>query len=111
LLPPSDAALTRRVKEAGPSWTVQEEKGRKTLTEHATPAGSGTAARTQRIPIEKRAESPVIAWLRHGTTARDDMKIRRVGEVSQQLPERYSTGQEVDAELCPLQNAMRSHGE
>lgn len=29
LLPPGDAALTRRVKAAGPSWTVQEKKGRK----------------------------------------------------------------------------------
>ena len=29
LLPPGDAALTRRVKAAGPTWTVQEKKGRK----------------------------------------------------------------------------------
>lgn len=29
LLEPGDATLTRRVKEAGPSWTVQVEKGRK----------------------------------------------------------------------------------
>lgn len=28
-LPPGDAGLTRRVKAAGPSWTVQEKKGRK----------------------------------------------------------------------------------
>src|SRR5262249_24072619 len=30
LLPPGDAALTRRVKEAGDHWVVQENKGRKT---------------------------------------------------------------------------------
>ena len=139
LLPPGDAGLTRRVKAAGPTWTVQEKKGRKTfsrgiwapadriatiraeleaerstdayakrratetarrerkqseyvedfrgavlafldfapchaglaeqladaVTQHATPVGSGTVARTQRIPIERRAESAVIAWLRH----------------------------------------------
>src|SRR5690348_17304935 len=29
LLPPGDAALTRRVKEAGQHWVVQEKKGRK----------------------------------------------------------------------------------
>ena len=32
LLPPGDAALTRRVKAAGPTWTVQEKKGRKTFS-------------------------------------------------------------------------------
>lgn len=32
LLPPGDATLTRRVKSAGPSWTVQEKKGRKTFS-------------------------------------------------------------------------------
>lgn len=32
LLPPGDAALTRRVKAAGPTWTVQEKRGRKTFS-------------------------------------------------------------------------------
>src|SRR6202047_789806 len=32
LLPPGDAALTRRVKEAGDHWAVQEKKGRKTFS-------------------------------------------------------------------------------
>lgn len=48
------------------------------VTEHATPVGSGTVARTERIPIERRAESAVIAWMRHQTTAYDRMKIERV---------------------------------
>lgn len=152
LLPPGDAGLTRRVKAAGPSWTVKEKKGRRTfskgvfasaatiaqikadleaerstekyakrkvadanrrekkqdeyvdtfrdavlqflkfderyhdiadklataVTTHATPVGSGTVARTQRIPVEQRAESAVIAWLRHQTTAYDNMKIARI---------------------------------
>ena len=30
LLPPGDAALTRRVKAAGDHWVVQEKKGRRT---------------------------------------------------------------------------------
>jgi len=48
------------------------------VTEHATPVGSGTVARTERISIERRAESAVIAWLRHQTTAYDRMAIPRV---------------------------------
>ncbi len=32
LLEPGDATLTRRVKEAGPSWTVQVKKGRRTYS-------------------------------------------------------------------------------
>jgi hypothetical protein len=48
------------------------------VTEHATPVGSGTVARTERIPVERRAESAVIAWMRHQTTAYDSMKIARV---------------------------------
>ncbi len=33
LLPPGDAAVTRKVKKAGPSWTVQYKKGRKTMSQ------------------------------------------------------------------------------
>jgi hypothetical protein len=32
LVPPGDAGLTRRIKAAGPSWTVQEKVGRRTLS-------------------------------------------------------------------------------
>src|SRR5688572_23728501 len=32
LLPPGDAALTRRVKEAGHHWIVAEKKGRKVFS-------------------------------------------------------------------------------
>ena len=191
LLPPGDAALTRRVKAGGPSWTVQEKKGRRTfsrgvwapadriasiraeleverstesyakrrkadasrrerkqsvyvedfrgavvafldfatchtniaeqladaVTKHATPVGSGTVARTQRIPIERRAESAVIAWLRHETTAYDNMKIARVkgkrrevrrmlAEQSRRLLAGYRGGEDVDLQQCPLGQAL-----
>lgn len=194
LLPPGDAGLTRRVKAAGPTWTVHEKKGRKTfsrgvwapanriaavraeleaerstdayakrratdtarrerkqteyvedfrgavlafldfapchaglaeqladaVTQHATPVGSGTVARTQRIPIERRAESAVIAWLRHATTAYDNMKIPRIkgkrrevrrmlAEQSRRLLEKYRAGRAVDP-TCPLQRALSSTG-
>ena len=193
LLPPGDAGLTRRVKAAGASWTVQEMRGRKkfsrgvwapaenirvarqaldsdratesyskrrvtdanrrerkqdeyvedfrsavvafldfatehaelaeklatAVTAHATPVGSGTVARTLRIPIEQRAESAVIAWLRHQTTSYDHMKIRRVkGErrdvrrelasLSRSLLSRYRRGAKFDSTSCPLQRALAS---
>jgi hypothetical protein len=192
LLPPGDAALTRRVKAAGDHWIVQEKKGRKTfshgvwapaaavariraeleveraapghakrreadarrrgkvqaeyvedffgavvaflafhpthaplaerlaraVTEHATPVGSGTVARTKRIPVEQRAEAAVIAWMRHQTTGYDAMPIPRVKgkrrEVRQLLARRsrelldsYRRGTPAP-EGCPLQRALPS---
>ena len=48
------------------------------VADHTTPVGSGTVARTKRIPVEQRAEAAVIAWMRHQTTAYDSMPIPRV---------------------------------
>ena len=191
LTPPGDAALSRRIKASGPSWTVQERKGRKTfshgiwaaaatvasikaaleqerltpqyarkrerdvqrrereqadyvaefhqavlsflafdgryndlaerlaraVTEHATPVGSGTVARTERIPVQERAEAAVIAWMRHRTTAYDQMSIPRVAgrrrEIRRMLAARskalldaYRTGRDVDP-TCPLQRSLQ----
>jgi hypothetical protein len=190
LLPPGDAALTRRVKLAGEHWVVQEKKGRKifsrgvwapaatierirveleaersteqharrqeasarrreqaqaeyvedffgavlsflafhsaheelaqrlarAVTDHATPVGSGTVARTKRISVEERAEAAVIAWMRHQTTAYDSMRIERVkgrrrevrrmlAERSREVLERYRRG-ESPADACPLRRAL-----
>lgn len=192
LLPPGDAALTRRVKAAGDHWVIQEKKGRKifsrgvwasaetihriraeleaerstesyskrrtadakrrekaqceyvedffgavlgfldfhpdhtgladamarAVTDHATPVGSGTVARTKRIPVEQRAEAAVIAWMRHQTTGYDGMVIPRVkgkrrevrrmlAQRSKELLVRYRRGELVAAE-CPLQKALAS---
>ncbi len=191
LLPPGDAALTRRVKAAGASWTVQEKRGRKTfsrgvwapqattasirseleaersteayakrrvreverretkqdeyvlsfhdavlgflafhqsyfeiatrmanaVTKHATPVGSGTVARTTRIPVEQRAEAAVIAWMRHQTTAYENMPIPRVkgkrrevrrllAEQSRSLLQVYRLGRPIAPESCPLLKAL-----
>ena len=191
LLPPGDAALTRRVKAAGDHWVVAEKKGRKVfsrgvwalaatierlraelngerstatfarkkeanvrrrekaqaeyvedflgavvtflafhprhaeladklaraVTDHATPVGSGTVARTKRIPVEQRAEAAVIAWMRHKTTGYDGMVIPRVrgkrrevrrmlARRSQELLDCYRRGESVP-DRCPLQNALR----
>lgn len=194
LLPPGDAALSRRVKEAGPSWTVIETKGRKKfshgiwapadtiaslkaeraleqrdpayqrrlaagrsrradeqtayveefraavfawlnfhpvhraeaelmarlIADHATPVGSGTVARTERIPVEQRAEAAAIAWMRHQTTAYDHMVIprekgrrrevrRMLAQRSVQLLARYRQNLPVDAASCPLARALSTH--
>jgi hypothetical protein len=192
LVPPGDAALTRRLKASGEFWAVQEARGRKVfsrgiwadagrverlrealeaergtatyavkrqadarrrekvqaeyvedfhaavlaflafpevhraraeqlaraITLHATPVGSGTVARTQRIPVEERAEAAVIAWMRHQTTGYDDMVIPRVkgkrrevrrmlARRSQLLLERYRRGEQPQAD-CPLRAALQA---
>lgn len=194
LLPPGDAALTRRVKAAGEHWVVQEKRGRKVFSrgiwapaetieriravldveratesfakkkaasakrrakaqeeyvedftaavvsflafhpdhaelaqrlaravaDHATPVGSGTVARTQRIPVERRAEAAVIAWMRHQTTAYDSMKIprekgkrrevrRMLAARSHELLDRYRQ-MGTTRGICPLVRALESKG-
>jgi len=87
------------------------------VTAHATPVGSGTVARTERIPIDERAESAVIAWMRHQTTAYDGMEIPRIkgerrrvrrmlAERSKRLLEAYRRGVSIDPLACPLQRAL-----
>jgi hypothetical protein len=61
-----------------PMWQAHAARMARRVAEHATPVGSGTVARTQRIPVAERAEAAVIAWMRHQTTAYDSMKIERV---------------------------------
>lgn len=86
------------------------------VTDHATPVGSGTVARTKRIPIERRAEAAVIAWMRHATTAYDTMTIprtkgkrrevrRMLAQRSAELLARYRVADLID-EACPLNQAI-----
>lgn len=100
-----------------PTYASLAERLADAVTAHATPVGSGTVARTQRIPIERRAESAVIAWMRHQTTGYDNMKIPRVKgqrrEVRRMLAKRsrgllqaYRAGQTVAPQHCPLQRAL-----
>jgi hypothetical protein len=84
---------------------------------HATPVGSGTVARTERIPVEQRAEAATIAWLRHQTTHYDTLQIprekgrrrevrRMLAQRSVQLLGKYRTGQVFDPAQCPLHKAL-----
>lgn len=99
-----------------PSHANLADRLARVVTDHATPVGSGTVARTKRIPIEQRAEAAVIAWMRHTTTGYDGMAIPRVHgkrrEVrrmlagwSQELLHRYRRG-EPAPDGCPLQKAL-----
>jgi hypothetical protein len=89
------------------------------VAQHAVPVGSGTVARTQRIPLEQRAEAATIAWLRHATTLYDQMQIarvkgerrevrRRLAEGSRRLLERYRRGELVPEQECVLHRALSS---
>src|ERR1700760_4829476 len=56
-LPPGDAGLTRRVKAAGPSWVVQEKKGRKLFSRGLwAPVDNVTAARAA-LEAERSTEA------------------------------------------------------
>src|SRR5262249_22988255 len=92
------------------------ERLARAVADHATPVGSGTVARTKRIPVEQRAEAALIAWMRHQPTAYDSMAIPRVkgkrrggrrnlSRRSQQLLEGYRRGESVPEE-CPLRRAL-----
>jgi hypothetical protein len=78
--------------------------------------GSGTVARTKRIPVGERAEAAVIAWMRHQTTGYDTMIIPRgkgkrrevrrlLAKRSQDLLARYRKGDPIDP-VCPLKKAL-----
>ena len=100
----------------GPDHADLADRLAEAVTAHATPVGSGTVARTKRIPVEERAEAAVIAWMRHQTTAYDTMIIprekgkrrevrRQLARRSQELLARYRRG-EAHAGPCPLRAAL-----
>jgi len=99
------------------------------IASRAVPVGSGTVARTKRIPIEQRAEAATIAWMRHQTTAYDNLRIprekgrrrevrRELARHSRALLKQYRRAPDsVEAAACadcPLQAALQraedSHG-
>ena len=98
------------------SHTELAQRLARAVADHATPVGSGTVARTKRIPVEERAEAAVIAWMRHQTTAYDSMAIQRVkgkrrevrrmlARRSHELLESYRRGTAAPQE-CPLRKAL-----
>ncbi len=99
-----------------PRFSLYAENLAEKVTALATPVGSGTVARTERISLPERAKAAVIAWLRHQTTSYDRMIIARVKgrrrEVRRQLAVQslellipYRLGRAVP-ENCPLARAL-----
>lgn len=100
--------------------SAQEDMARRlarAVTDHATPVGSGTVARTSRIPVAERCEAAVIAWMRHQTTAYDHMRIDRVrgarrevrrelAQISRALLDAYRRGTPPEPAACPLVRAL-----
>ncbi len=104
-----------------PAHRALSEQMAEAITRHAVPVGSGTVARTERIPVEKRAAAAVIAWMRHQTTAYDTMRIERVkgrrrevrrelASQSSRLLNAYRRGESIDAS-CPLARALKQSAE
>jgi Uncharacterized conserved protein (DUF2293) len=103
-----------------PAYADLADRLARVVADHATPVGSGTVARTRRVPVEERAEAAVIAWMRHQTTGYDGMAIPRVkgkrrevrrelAKRSQELLGRYRRGESAPEE-CPLQKALAVDG-
>jgi hypothetical protein len=112
-------SLNRRQTAWLPITADLAERMARAVTDHSTPVGSGTVARTKRIPFEHRAEAAVIAWMRHLTTWYDGMVIPRIkgrrrevrlmlARRSQELLERYRRGEPVP-DGCPLRLALQRH--
>ena len=106
----------RRAANGSPADADLADRLARAMTDHATPVGSGTVAKTKRIPVEQRAESAVIAWMRHQTTGYDSLVIPRVkgkrrevrrmlAQQSKELLARYRRGERVGVE-CPLKKAL-----
>ena len=99
-----------------PNHKAMEHQLAQAVTAHAIPVGSGTVARTQMIPVEKRAQLAVIAWMRHQTTGYDNFQIARIkgerravrrslAQQSELLLMRYRQGMTPQTE-CPLKKAL-----
>jgi hypothetical protein len=56
-LPPGDAALTRRVKQAGPSWAVLEKRGRKVFSKGLWAPRANVEAAKAAVEAERSTES------------------------------------------------------
>jgi hypothetical protein len=104
-----------------PRWSELGRALAARVAAHATPVGSGTVARTERIPIEERAEAAVIAWMRHQTTAYDNLSVPRIkgarreirrelAGISRSLLALHREDRPHARALCPLCTALADGG-
>ena len=94
LLPPGDAALTRRVKAAGPSWTVQQKRGRKLFSLGVWAPASTIESIRQTLARERSTASYAkrrTADAAHAKTNRRSMWRRSAPQCSSSWPLRLVT--------------------
>jgi hypothetical protein len=89
-----------------PRWAALGDELARRIAAHATPVGSGTVARTQRISVSERAEAATIAWMRHQTTAYDHMRIPRVAGARREVRRELA---EISRALLELHRAEAPH--
>ena len=74
LLPPGDATLTRRVKQGGPTWTVQDRRGKRTFSQGVWAPARIIAQVRAEIEAE-RATPAYEAARRAGSGGTDDAAL------------------------------------
>ena len=57
LLPPGDAALTRRVKAGGPTWSIKQKKGRRVFSLGVWAPADRIAAVRAELELERSTDS------------------------------------------------------
>lgn len=102
-----------------PKWQNFAKQLAEMITQYTIPIGSGTVARTKSIPLDRRAEAAVIAWMRHQTTAYEKMKIahvkgkrrevrRDLAQQSRKILSQYRNDEAFDFQHCPLFCAVQN---
>jgi hypothetical protein len=86
LLPPGDAALTRRVKQAGPTWSVHEQRGRKRFSRGVW-APAETIAEKQAELEAERAKPQYTARLEADRRRRAEQQDRYADEFERAIVE------------------------
>ena len=79
LLAPGDAGLTRRVKAAGPSWTVVEKVGRKLFSRGVWAEAARIASARAELEVE-RADPAYANRLNAGRARREKKQVAYVGD-------------------------------
>jgi hypothetical protein len=84
LVPPGDPALTRRIKQAGPTWSVSEQRGRKKFSRGVwAPAQRVAALRSE---LESERQNPAYERkLEAGRKRRAEQEVRYTGEFAEAI--------------------------
>ena len=97
-----------------PRYQMEAARMAEMVCAHARTHWQRHRGRTERIPIENRATAAGIAWMRHATTAYDQLNIplvkgrrRELAQQSKKVFSAYRKGLDIDQDFCPLSRALR----